>query len=958
MARVSVLLDPVLTSPPPASVPALPTPPPSPASISIVLTSSNPSNPPLQGGLEPKFVVPAAYFYALGAKSPPQLSPLQRYKAAVTARAEYLDQSFQTAIACGYLDTDGANLKPITKGAAVPGGAPINEPQAVRRLTALSAVFVRGSDPQIELSKVSALVGRWLANTSSLVDFDNDFWNSEIASTTNVPSDYFMLLLDVITGSNTDFSNYLLSLPIRTSSDIKAVTDADWVVIFTNHADWLPASTAPGSTAQRTSAFIVFLRKLLTVGFAKPAPGTTTVDESPTFGGANDVLWRFFSNNTAFTLGAGIDKTTIEPILAGLFPNDIGAQKWVLQALTVLNNLYMMTSPLTLSQGLQFSYMEAMYTRGFTTPDAVMELTRSQFKFALAGTVAYPRGADIWEAASALPFMTNDLSSWPGQGFHTVNGRDLVNCIPPAHLHPLGPVEYLSEMLAATSGTAVLGDAVAGRRGPLSNLAVTPANLGMQLPLIDLVLESLEALGSSSAAIGAVYDTEHGLVASVDHNEDDDLLLTVPQHSTPSTKISQPTTYKTLDSCFTSPMLPYSKTLDVCRSYLEELCTTRFATMHCFRRNVTELPQDSTHTPADFQGYRWRCPVTFEIALEYMNISNDEYSGFFSGSFPVAQISHLFGLENSSANDTPWLATACTLSGFLQATSLTYCEFLELWRSGFLTFTEFGGGYRPSQDFPDCSPCCSAKVIIQFPDVDIDEYPAQMLKLMYFIRLWRKVNHGRGRKAISFASLADICSVLGLYDASGTHINPDIVRQIASLLMLVDRFGLPWGFDRSVTTLGADRTKILGLWLNPVSGSISTTWAVTQMLGSIGHYAEREYKCRRREAEFVKILKRNLDSLAALAGFTGTRAWYSQPTCTIRFVEVLVKIYTSKFTVGEILFLCTGQRHLEGDDPFPMPSASESHDAPLDLPDDDTLALWALRRKLLETNNCEGAHAS
>ncbi|KAJ6131372.1 insecticidal toxin complex protein [Penicillium sp. IBT 18751x] len=68
----------------------------------------------------------------------------------------------------------------------------------------------------------------------------------------------------------------------------------------------------------------------------------------------------------------------------------------------------------------------------------------------------------------------------------------------------------------------------------------------------------------------------------------------------------------------------------------------------------------------------------------------------------------------------------------------------------------------------------------------------------------------------------------------------------------------------------------------------------------------------------------------------------------IRFAEVLTKVYGSKFTVGEILFLFTVEHHLDGDDPFPLASRLETFDRPLKLPDDQLCnSLDSLREKLL-----------
>ena len=101
----------------------------------------------------------------------------------------------------------------------------------------------------------------------------------------------------------------------------------------------------------------------------------------------------------------------------------------------------------------------------------------------------------------------------------------------------------------------------------------------------------------------------------------------------------------------------------------------------------------------------------------------------------------------------------------------------------------------------------------------------------------------------------------------------------------------------------------------------------------------------------MKLIKDNRDPLSDLAGFdpTSPETWSARPTSTLRFAEVLTKIYVSDFTAGEILFLFTADTHLDGDDPFPMQDRNESHDSPLDLPEaEHPHGLWSLRRKLLE----------
>ncbi|KAF1962680.1 hypothetical protein CC80DRAFT_541833 [Byssothecium circinans] len=125
------------------------------------------------------------------------------------------------------------------------------------------------------------------------------------------------------------------------------------------------------------------------------------------------------------------------------------------------------------------------------------------------------------------------------------------------------------------------------------------------------------------------------------------------------------------------------------------------------------------------------------------------------------------------------------------------------------------------------------------------------------------------------------------------------------------------------------------------------------------------FHCPKRSASWRKIITENLSDLASLAGFDGTTYWWdSKPTCTIRFIEVLSKLYASKFTVGEIVFLFTNKPHLRGDDPYPSTEADESLDDPLNVPEDDEIhGLWSLHRKLpdvsiSEDDACHWAWAS
>ena len=245
-------------------------------------------------------------------------------------------------------------------------------------------------------------------------------------------------------------------------------------------------------------------------------------------------------------------------------------------------------------------------------------------------------------------------------------------------------------------------------------------------------------------------------------------------------------------------------------------------------------------------------------------------------------------------------------------------------------------------------------LVIQFKD---PQDPHEALKqLAVFIRLWHTLQKGTGAR-YSFTQLRDICDVLHLFNNGA--INADFIRQFAAFQMLRDHLELrltgSGDGQSSAGKTGAERTHLLALWVGATASK--WTWAIEHLLDRIQHYARMRHQCGSRPAHFIKLLIENLDPLSLLAGFDPGRAtdtWHALPTHTLRFAEVLSKIYASDFSVEEIFFLFTVEKHLDGDDPFPLQDENEALDDPLALPDNvDKHSLWALRRKLLDVHVSE-----
>ncbi|PYT05676.1 MAG: hypothetical protein DMF60_11150 [Acidobacteria bacterium] len=413
-----------------------------------------------------------------------------------------------------------------------------------------------------------------------------------------------------------------------------------------------------------------------------------------------------------------------------------------------------------------------------------------------------------------------------------------------------------------------------------------------------------------------------------------------------------------MQSTFTAPELPYAQPLDISRSYLRKLGTSRFQTMRTFREAITEFVIDPSLEASDFRSFLWRYPVRIEIAREYLGISPEEYDLLYTKDITLAPapaqlvLHELYGFPDETVDGTDWTNIVVEVPEFLKRTGLSYCEFLELWHSQFVEFQRAG----KDKEFPQCEPCCPELLIIDF--IDPSDANEALRKLIVFIRLWRTLHSVRGAR-YTFTQLADIANVLKLFN--GANINPDFIRELAAFQMLRDDLRLPLGISEEAGATGADRTRILGLWAG--QGAPSWDWAVQHLLGRIEDYAEAHHVIptegkhhRHRPPEFMKIIASNLEDLSSLAGFDPTTpaTWDKKPTSTLRFSELLTKVYLSAFTTGELLYLFNIDIHLDGDDPFPEQDKNEALDSPFNLPEENhPYGLWELRRKLLEVEISE-----
>lgn len=955
--------------------------------------------------ITPSFSVLAEYFYALAAVFPFQITPEQRYQAAILAETEQNRLEFQRAIDTNIIAPE-LSQSPF---------------QAAQRLRALGAGLGNGLSCDVETNPLEApvpplqnILQGWLSvEASANEDSIDNFWSNAFAS-----QGYLALVICAITQGHIPLGTALQEAPpnglgITTVAELSNLTTQEWRNFFlppeegaTPNASILPPAFAQeGTPAEQVEAFIRFVRQFFDVGNSITAPTAQPPSAPPLLRRpTNDPIARFINDTPAgpFEFGTEWSDDDINTAVQNVFPEDELAQAWLDETMRSINDLFTITSSIE-PESLQMSVMESLHGRGVSSIADVHEFTDAiRFQAALLGTVAYEHAGEIY--ANSQPPSTEEPVDNNEEGFQPINADCcLVNCIPPPHLSPLGPVAYLHELLRLNTSSlcedpfpditvtiieedgsvsetetfpADIGHLhLPNRCHAFNDLLVTQSNLEVPLPLVTYVIECLEFIasnidledppdngfthntnaeelaGHTLCPLGPKTEAE-GAPPEFCH-EPNTLFCAVPEHSSPATPVAFPNAYENLKNDFSKPSLPYSQPLDICRTYLEQLGSSRYATMRTFWEEIWSFVLDPNNEPAGFPRHLWRYPVRRELACEYLLFTPEECNLLFTQDIvspPTAEnpfLFQLYGFRQRGANGSTWTVVVRNLCEFLKRTGLTFCEFIELQGSEFVRFVLIENGQR---QFPRCEPCNLDDYTIEF--LEPPSINEALKRLAVFIRLWRRLQQVKGAQ-YSFTELRDICDVLQLFDDSGT-INPDFIEQLAAFQMLRDQFGLALvdKTDPQPSQTGADRTHLLALWVGDTA--TKWDWAIAHLLDKLQPYAEAIYHCKCRPPYFIKLLKENLDPLSQLMGFEPD-TWHSLPTHTLRFAELLAKLYASEFGVGELFFLFTANDHLHGDDPFSLQPLNEALCSPLGLPDDEddeaylqnSFSLWALRHKLL-----------
>ncbi|MEL6721306.1 MAG: hypothetical protein AAFP82_21575, partial [Bacteroidota bacterium] len=362
--------------------------------------------------------VPTAYYYAHGLGLPDSITHVQRCDMAHSDTRTTLINKFTQA------DTDGViNLDSLA----------INKHQAARRMDALSASA--NNTPICEIDTVSSLLAAWLAFDEA---DNNKFWNDE---DTAFPYGGEHLELVMCNLSHGYELNSVTSAPINAISaeDLNGLGEQDWAGLFDGYE-------APASIPIHIQLFLSNVRRYFQVTFT-PLDIDVPEEATPLNQSSDNPIQQFFEcygevSGNPFSFD-NWDNALATEAIQKIFPNDLCLQGRFAGKILTISKL--LTLVKDCPQPLQFSMMEELYDKGFSSTEAITNLSFNQFKNGLAGTIAHQCALEIYKAAGGDPEQVQEEIE---EEFTPINpnGR-LVNCIPAKHQSVFSPISYLHDLL-------------------------------------------------------------------------------------------------------------------------------------------------------------------------------------------------------------------------------------------------------------------------------------------------------------------------------------------------------------------------------------------------------------------------------------------------------------------------------------------------------------------------------
>ena len=503
--------------------------------------------------------------------------------------------------------------------------------------------------------------------------------------------------------------------------------------------------------------------------------------------------------------------------------------------------------------------------------------------------------------------------------------------------------------------------------------AASCANLETPLPLIDIVNECLEymARGAPRARDGTVYDTSpmtswRATSCASTSRAPRTTRQPLPRagaalrraarvldpgrpRSPPTPPSSRPSSNK-LKADFSSCRLPYSQALDVSRTYLRHFGSCRFEEMRTFRKCITEFVLDPANEPAGFADYLWRYPVRIDIAIEYLGITPEEYALLFARRAP-RRLAPYWSTDDAD-RQPPRPRSATGGPSAARSASPSPGDGDTRWIATVVRLPEFLAPHLPEPTASSTS--CGSRASSRFRQQPTTRATARSRNASraawttLSLRFPRGASRRRSAAAAarsssgcgascedraasaipsrSCATSATCCSC-----SPAARLNPDFIRQLAAFQMLRDHFRLELADPHDRPAAARDRRRphaAAGALGRPGGDEVGLGGRAQLLRASVVQHAQRRRCCEHRPASSSSGLASNLDPLSRLAGFdpaSATDTWHALPTHTLRFAEMLAKIYASRLPRRRAALPVHRRRRIpDGDDPFPLQDENEA----------------------------------
>ncbi len=354
--------------------------------------------------MTPSFNVPAQYFYALTANLPIEIGTDIRYQAAVSADSTQVVDNLHAASTAG----------------VIASALPITPEQAARRLAALGSAA--GAAPICNPGTGAALVTPWLAYANPTPTDDPvadiaPFWNSVLAplgtmTLTNpgLAGGHLQLVLSAIVSED---ATQLLK-DMQSSAGVAAlgttvlsvkdldptafgggvgITLAAWTTFFAAFPQDVPAFATVGTSTtspqlalnEQVASFVRRLAQFFDLPPVAPLVLTPVAMPLPLLDEpepGRDVLAAFVTQyalqpgHAGFAFGQTLTLDSAAALAAAalVFPSDVRAAAWLVEAASAVNALYAVAN-IGVPDPLRFSIAEALYARGFDSAASITALT-------------------------------------------------------------------------------------------------------------------------------------------------------------------------------------------------------------------------------------------------------------------------------------------------------------------------------------------------------------------------------------------------------------------------------------------------------------------------------------------------------------------------------------------------------------------------------------------------------